>query len=298
MSTFRVSSMPDAGEFADGDAAALAWDILQRTAAHDLPATLDLTHCAHLKPYSIACLCALGELARRNGKPITAIPPKDNACLEHLGRIGLPEFFDGEWSKGNARDTNITARCVAWPPGNEGERIVEVLAPRAQLSAGMFATMVDCLDEIIRNALTHADSLVDCIVVGQAFEKSSKVEIAVLDLGRTIRGHLVTNPKHAHISSDEQAIRMACIDGVSGTPDAQLNRHGEPNSGAGLAYLRDYCESGGGQATILSGTAWTTYSGECEPVIGHLYRPFQGCLVNIRYFTERNLPSQPVHSIL
>src|SRR5690606_17590150 len=129
--------------------------------------------------------------------------------------------------------------CVAWPPGNEGERIVEILAPRAQLPPGIFAMMVDSLDEIIRNALTHADSPIDCIVVGQAFEKSSKLEIAVLDLGRTIRGHLVTNPKHAYISSEEQAIRMACIDGVSGTPDAQHNRHGEPNSDAGLAFLRD-----------------------------------------------------------
>lgn len=290
--------MPDAGEFADGDSAALAWDILRRTAAHDLPSTLDLTQCAHLKPYAIACLCALGELARRNGEPITVIPPMDIACRQHLARIGLPDFFDGEWSKGWARDTNITARCVAWPPGNEGERIVEVLAPRAQLSAGMFATMVDCLDEIIRNALTHADSPIDCVVVGQAFEKSTKVEIAVLDLGRTIRGHLVTNPKYAHVSSDEEAIRLACVDGVSGTPDAQLNRRGEPNSGAGLAYLRDYCECGRGQATILSGTAWATYSGQSEPIIGHLRRPFRGCLVNIRYFTERNLPSSVVHSIL
>lgn len=298
MSTFRVSRFPDAGEFADGNAAALAWDILKRAAAHNLPSTLDLTECTHLKPYAIACLCGLGELARRRENPIRVIPPSSESCREHLGRIGLPTFFEGEWPRGAARDTNITARCVAWPPSNEGERIVEILAPRAQLPAGMFASMVDSLDEIIRNALTHAESPIDCIVVGQAFDKSSKVEISVLDLGRTIRGHLVTNPKYAHVSSDKEAIRMACIDGVSGTPDAQLNRHGEPNSGAGLAYLRDYCESGGGQATILSGTAWITYSGDTDPVIGCLYHPFQGCLVNIRYFTERNLHSSPVRSIL
>lgn len=298
MSTFRVNGMPDGGEFADGDSAALAWDILRRTATHDLPDVLDLSDCAHLKPYAIACLCGLGELARRTRTPIRLIPPLNEPCREHLSRIGLPAFFQHDWAPCAARATNIIASCVSWPPGNEGERIVEVLAPRAQLTPGMFSMMVDCLDEIIRNALTHADSPIDCIVVGQAFEKSSKVEIAVLDLGRTIRGHLVSNPKYARVSSDEEAISMACIDGVSGTPDAQLNRHGEPNSGAGLAYLREYCESGGGQATILSGTAWTTYSGENEPVIGHLHRPFRGCLVNIRYFTERNLPPQTVHSIL
>lgn len=298
MSTFRVSAIPDAGEFADGDSAALAWDILRRTATHNRPDVLDLSECTHLKPYAIACLCGLGELARRNGTPIRVVPPQNESCREHLGRIGLPDFFQHEWARSAARDTNIIANCVSWPPGNESERIVEVLAPRAQLSPGMFSMMVDCLDEIIRNALTHADSPIDCIVVGQAFDKSAKVEVAVLDLGQTIRSHLASNPKHAQIKTDLEAIQLACIDGVSGTPDSQLNRRGEANSGAGLAYLRDYCESGGGEATILSGNAWATYSGVNKPVIGRLRHRFQGCLVNIRYFTERNLPSEPVLSIL
>lgn len=272
--TFRVCAMPDAGEFADGNSAALAWDILHRTAAHRVPETLDLSVCVHLKPYAIACLCGLAEMAKNSGASVQIVPPTNEGCSAHLARLGLPSFFSGEWATSAPRDTNISIKRVSWPPGNEGERIVEVLAPRANLAPGVFPRMVEGLDEIILNALTHAASPIDCIVAGQAFPNVGKGEVAVLDLGQTIRTHLTSNPKYAGIQTDRDAILKAMEEGVTGTPDGQRNVRGEQNSGAGLAFIRDYCESGGGELTVLSGNTWVTCSGG-TPVIGHFQGRFQ-----------------------
>jgi len=297
--TFSVSAKADGGEFVDGDSAALAWDVLRRTADHQTADVIDLSHCPHLKPYAIACLCGLAELARADRRPTRIVPPIDAGCAAHLARLGVPAFFEPEgWGAEPAWGTNVAVRRVTWPPGNEGERIVEVLSSRAELPAGVFPNMVELLDEIIRNALTHAESPIECIVAGQAFPHTQKVEVAVLDLGQTILGHLTKNPRHAGVRTHREAIFRALEDGVTGTPDGQRNRRGEQNSGAGLSALRAYCESGGGELTVLSGDVWVTSSQTRPPVIGTLYRPFRGCLVNIRYFTHGNLTPLDVEPIL
>lgn len=296
--TFRICSIPDSGGFADGNSAGLAWDILHRTATHRVPDILDLSACVHLKPYAIACLCGLAELAKNAGSSIQVIPPTNEGCYQHLSRLGLPTFFEGDWHTSLPRDSNICIHRVGWPPGNEGERIVEVLAPRTNLAPGIFPRMVEGLDEIILNALTHAASPVDCIVAGQAFPTTGKVELAVLDLGQTIKLHLTSNPKYMNVQDDESAILKALEEGVTGTPAGHRNSRGEQNSGAGLAFLREYCETGAGELTILSGNRWITCSESQSPVIGHFQGHFTGCLVNIRYYVDRNLESSNIVPIL
>lgn len=287
MDEFRVSAMADSGDFADGDSAALAWDILHRAGRHEVPDVINLADCPHLKPYAVACLCGLGILARNGGRSVRILPPYDVGCAAHLSRLGLLSFFDCDgWPVDFPRDTNITARRVGWPPGGEGERIIDVLAPRLQLPAGMFPRMVECLDEVILNAVTHAESPIDCVVVGQAFPNTQKVEVAVLDFGCTVRGHLTRNPEYSHLQTDSDAIVLALQDTVTGTPAGARNARGEQNSGAGLTLLRDYCVAGGGEFSILSGNAWVSCSSASEQVIGRLFRRFRGCLVNIRYYTS------------
>lgn len=297
LDTFYVNGMPDGGEFARGDAAALAWDILRCTGSHRIPDTIDLSRCTHLKPYSLACLCGLAELGRYNDRQITILPPTNTPCASHFARLGLPDFFACDWGSEQMRETNFRIEHVRWPLGDTSDRIMDLLAPRASLQPGMFPRMTESLDEVMRNALTHAVSPIDCIVVGQAYPATEKVDVAVLDLGQTIRSHLTQNPRYAHLSSDTEAIRTATEDGVTGTPDGEKNHRGEDNSGAGLAELREFCESGCGELTVLSGSTWITFGpdGESE---GHLHQRFQGCLVNIRYYTGNRLPEEQVDPIL
>lgn len=298
LDTFRVSHLPDAGSFAQGDSAALAWDVLHKAGRHSTPDVIDFSSCTHLKPYSIACLCGMALKAQVDGKTIRAIPPVNTGCASHLARLGVPGFFEGEWDVSEACDTNITVKKVAWPPGSEGERVVEVLAPRTDLPSGVFPRMVEGLDEIVLNALTHSGSLIDCVVAGQAFPATDKVEVAVLDFGCTIRNHLTSNPKYAQLSSDLDALTLALEDGVTGTPTGSRNARGEQNSGAGLAYLKEYCEAGGGELTVLSGDSWITVGADIEPITGRLHQRFEGSLVNIRYFTKFGLHSAAIEPIL
>lgn len=295
---FKVDPRPDGGQFADGDSAALAWDVLQQTGRHRITDVIDLSGCVHLKPYALACLCALGELGRHNGRPITLIEPGHEDCKSHLARLGVPSFFDGDWESMEPRESNLQIRRVEWPPGPTATEIVDLLAPRQDLPAGVYPEMVESLDEVITNALTHAESPVDCLVAGQAFPETKKVEIAVLDLGQTIRGHLTKHPDLHGIVDDEHAIKLAMQDGITGTPPGEKNVRGEDNSGAGLANLKAYCEAGGGEFTILSGDRWITCQPDSEPVSGTLYGGFRGCLVNIRYSAGIELPERGAEPIL
>jgi hypothetical protein len=280
-----IDGRPDRGGFAEGDDAALAWDVLKYAGSHQDVDVIDMSNCVHLKPYALACLCALAAENREAGRPVTAVPPKQSDCAEHFKRLGLPSFFNGPWQSDQPRESNLPISIVDWPPGDSGDQILELLAPRTELATGVRADLVGSLDEVILNALTHSGWPVGCVVAGQAFDGTGKVEIAVVDLGRTIRGHLASNPRYSELKTDEAAILKALEDGVTGTPDGQRNSRGDPNSGAGLAYVRAYCASGMGELTVLSGDRWITCTSDGTVVIGRLFTRFKGCLINLRFLT-------------
>lgn len=298
MSTFFVDGRPDGGGFADGNSGALKYDIIKRAGSRQVPDCIDLTECPHLKPYSVACLCSLAAVARLGGRKVGLKLPKEPAAAEHLCRLGVPDWFEcGPLPEVVRRESNLPVEQVRWPPANAADRIMEMLVPSAQLPPGVGPRMKESLDEVLRNALTHAESDIDCVVVGQSFPTTGKVELAVLDLGQSIHGHLTKNPKYAGIRGDAEAIIRATEDAVTGTVGF-LNRRGEPNSGAGLYELRKYCESGGGELTILSGDSWVTF-GNDRPVIGRLYHQrFLGCLVNVRFYTGAILRTEESEAIL
>jgi anti-sigma regulatory factor (Ser/Thr protein kinase) len=281
MSVFRVSAA-DKGDFA-GER--LAWDVLKATAKHrvSVPPWIDLSQCVMLKPYSIACLIAMGAKSGRR-TPLTL--PTNPQCLEHVVRIGLPQWFEMPSPPSlESRATNVVARQLESRPSSSfSDDVVQVLSGELRLSVGIASALATHLDEVVLNAVTHANSPIGCIVVGQAFPQNGCMEVAVVDLGQTIRGHLITNPEHAGISTDAEAIIQATTEGVTGT--VGTNRWGERNSGVGLYELRHYCESGGGEMTILSGDSFVTFQSEKEPKVHQFHGGFAGCLVNVRFFAR------------
>jgi hypothetical protein len=271
----------DAGDFKGGR---LIWDALNgiAVAKRHAPTTVDLKGLRMVRPYTLATIAALGCLGDRK---VELVLPEEGRCRVHVIRAGLLEFFTphpGVQLEPSPRAVNVKQLDqVSATFADEITRAWE--REFGEIPTGLRPRLADHLDEVIRNALTHAESQIGCIVAAQVYPNSRSVEIAILDVGQTIRGHLTKNPEHAAIETDADAIIAATTEGVTGTPAGQNNRLGEPNSGVGLFELRSYCESGGGEVSILSGTAIVTFSSEGEPRTRHFAGGFPGCLVSIKF---------------
>jgi len=277
----------DAGRFRNG---AVAWEILNaaKSIQSDALELVDLSDCLHLKPYSVALLVAYSMSMTPRPRLIL---PNDQQCAEHLIRLGVHEYFDIDNPPViDQRMTNVPVECLEDRSGSFASDAMEVWERQAKgYPPGIKQRLADHLDEVLLNSLTHADSSVGCVVCGQAFPKTETVEIAVVDLGRTIRGHLSAREQYRALD-DEQAILAAIQEGVTGT--VGLNRFNEPNSGVGLFELFSYCRQGGGELTILSGESYLTASSGKEPLTHRFRGGFPGTLVNVRFLTSLPLTRQ------
>ena len=204
------------------------------------------------------------------------VPSKDCACNAHLSRMGLFDLFDGVEGAGVVvRDTNVPIEILRTMPGTFSSRAMDIWESQmGGFAAGLKHKLADSLDEVIWNAIQHSESPIGCVVAGQAFPKTARVEVAVVDLGQTIRGHLSRKPEYSHLREDGQAIVLASVEGVTGTM-------GTDNSGAGLAELREFFESGGGQLAILSGSKYVVFAAGHGPQTHDFKGSFSGTLVNL-----------------
>lgn len=249
---------------------------------------IDLSKVRFMRPYQVAIVAALAEAQHIRGGAPSYLPPEDDRAREHLVRLGLPEIIlrtsDGAVEQ---RTTNLPIRVLVGRPdlsfGWETTRVLTGGLGR-DLPAGLEPEIAANIDEMVLNAATHSDSKIGCVVVGQAFPKTGVLEVAVLDLGMTIRGHLSQAPEHQDLSDDASAIERALEDGVTGT--IGRNRFGEPNSGAGFASLSRFLAATGGGLSILSGSAIVCTRAKGAPRIQPLKGPpFRGTLVNISFAT-------------
>jgi hypothetical protein len=277
-----VVSKADKGDFLNQK---LAWDILRQTAHHnqEIPSTIDLSQCLHLKPYSVACLAAIGA---KMGGGIPLVWPTDPPCRDHLIRLGFHNWFVvDEVPVVEQRETNVPIRQLVNTPGTFSDEAMTVWEQElGGLPGGMRQIFANHLDEMIYNALGHSRSCVGCFVVGQAFPLDGFVDVSILDLGITILGHLRQNPPYAHIGDDSEAIKRSFEEGVTGTPVGSTNLLGQPNSGVGLTELVSFCDSGGGVISVVSGNNCVCRSRNGESVFPIKHR-FEGTLVNIRFLS-------------
>lgn len=250
---------------------------------------IDLSKVRFMRPYQVAIVAALAEDQHLRGGALSYLPPEDDRAREHLVRLGLPGIILRTSDDGSVeqRTTNLPIRVLVGRPdlsfGWETTRVLTGGLGR-DLPAGLECEIAEGIDEMVLNAATHSDSQIGCVVVGQAFPKTGVLEVTVLDVGVTIRGHLSKAPKHQDLSDDASAIERALEDGVTGT--IGRNRFGEPNSGAGFASLCRFLDATGGDVSILSGSAIVCRRARGSPRVQPLKcPPFRGTLVNISFAT-------------
>lgn len=268
----------------------IAWEMLQSAAslrknggAVDL---IDLSDVRHMKPYGVAIVAAMAELSSLQGNPVTYLEPRDEQIRDHLTRLGLPAIVGQcDPMRVAPRPTNLPIRIEKTRSDNTGFEVAEMLVRELgyDLPGGLEYQIAENIDEMVLNALTHSESEVGCVIVGQAFPQASVLEVAILDLGITIPTHL--GRAVPGLPDDATAIEKAIEDGVTGTKIR--NRFGEPNSGAGLNNLAEHLAATGGELAILSGSAivWMNSLGKWGR--DDLYGPrFEGTLVNIVFSTR------------
>jgi hypothetical protein len=107
-------------------------------------------------------------------------------------------------------------------------------------------TLTFSLREILRNVAEHSNA--DSIwYAAQYWSKKNLVELSILDQGLGIRKTLSRNP-HLTINSDEDALRLSLLPGVSGRAyvgGPKLRNDEWANSGYGLFMTSQICAKGG-----------------------------------------------------
>ncbi len=271
----------DAGDFAAGS---LIWSALNelRPAMAMAPSRVDLRDLQLVRPYALAAIAAIGCLADRRA---VLLLPQTHECRDYIVRSGLLDFFQTEEQVQLSPSPRIVpVRQIERPSSSFADELASAWELEfGGLPLGLRGRLADHVDEVVRNALSHAESPIGCIVAGTVYRMKRTIELSVLDLGQTIRGHITKNPPHAHISTDHMAIVRATGEGITGTPPGQLNRLGEPNSGVGLFELRTYCEGGGGDLAIVSGDSITVFQGVSDPIDRPFAGGLPGTLVNARF---------------
>ncbi len=271
----------DQGNFVDSD---LVWSALNALgpSVQEPLQLVDLSDLHHARPYTVTAITMLGILS---GGRAELVLPANQVPRDFVIRSGIPQFFTcTEAVDLSTSPRNVPVEHLREVSPQFADRISHAWEAEFEgMPAGLRPQLAGHLDEIMLNALSHAESQMGCVVAAQVYPQLSQVEIAVLDLGQTIRGHLVKVQAYSAISDDAEAIIKATEEGVTGTPHGQVNRLGDPNSGVGLFELRQYCEEGGGEFTIASGTAIVTFGREIDPVARSFSGGLGGCLVSVRF---------------
>ncbi len=112
-------------------------------------------------------------------------------------------------------------------------------------ASNLVDTLTYTLREIMRNAVEHSesDSFQYC---GQYWQNRSTVQIAILDSGIGVKQSLSNNP-NLRIISDDQALRLSILPGISGKPlSHKIEEYDDwGNSGYGLYLTKRLCTKGG-----------------------------------------------------
>lgn len=222
---------------------------------------LELIVHAHsfFRPGGVALLCAL-LLERKALGRATGISGAQ-LKLDHLVRLGLYAHLSLE-APPLPKGRPAAGRYIPLTLISTGEEVVAVtnaicdLMVRRYDGAREFVPAVEWMTyEVVDNIVLHAQSLVPGVVCAQYYEASSRLEIAVVDLGRGLAASL---SETREVADDLEALRLAVTKGV--TRDAGVGQ------GNGLAGTLEIARTNGGTLQLFSGEGLLQQVGTTQSV--------------------------------
>ena len=152
---------------------------------------------------------------------------------------GLPYYFDDE---------------VENKIEEESSRLATILTDNDKELNFLFTYLIR---EILRNIPEHSDCT-KSIICGQAWPRTNKAEIAIIDEGKGVFESLSSNPYyHDRIYDNSDALDWATTPGISAAynPNKKRTRNISDwaNSGFGLYMVKEICKEMNGSFLIASG---------------------------------------------
>lgn len=206
-----------------------------------------------------------------------AIGHERHGYAAHMGffqSFGLSFGNDPGQAAGNDRYipiTSIRIRDLHIEACQSGVDVREILEQRARQMARVLShgesgqvevTLAYSLREILRNVIEHANAD-EVWYAAQYWPAKRLVELSILDQGWGVRKALSRNP-HLAINSDEEAIRLSLLPGISGVAfEGQQRARNDAwaNSGYGLFMTSQLCARGGSFLLCSGSTALSQEGG-------------------------------------
>jgi hypothetical protein len=165
----------DSGDFVEGR---LVWGALNALApAKSCPSDeVDLRQLSLARPYTLCAIAALGCLAQR--RAILRLPAAHDA-RDYVVRGGLLEFFDCPESAELASSRRVVpVRQLEVVSPSFADEITRAWESEfGDMPAGLRSRLADHLDEIVRNALSHAESPIGCVVAATVYPRKREVDL-------------------------------------------------------------------------------------------------------------------------
>ncbi|WP_034270647.1 ATP-binding protein [Haloechinothrix halophila] len=192
---------------------------------------IDAWHIGFVCPLDLAGMLAIAYWASAAAMPVTFRLPREPNAASYLQRMDVLRQMP--------RRTRIVGRIPPEERANLRHRLLEA-SPLTEANVNDLAERLGSLvtayypksagpavaracNELLDNAVEHGASNVGAFITAQTYTGtttgSPRLELAVCDNGIGILSHLRQNPEHQHLTTDEQALKKAMKDGITGTSD-------------------------------------------------------------------------------
>jgi hypothetical protein len=230
-----------------------------RLADYDEPELqIDARELSFVSPLELAGIAALVHAAAADHRNASLVLPETPGVTSYLQRMDLLRYLDGVASiegelpaDDRTDQSDVLQELTQLRGPNEADELAARIVPLARKHASIDVTnaVFMGMGEFLDNACTHASSEIGVFAAAQAYsgETSGRrgLELAVVDGGIGILGHLSRNPRYARFRQSVTAIRYALTPGVTGTTD---------HRGYGFSdVLREVARAGKGRLVVRSG---------------------------------------------
>jgi len=240
----------------------LSWEnVLRTVSAYNRPQVgdvlVDMSHVTFVKPCGLVTLRCWIDKELEAGVAVIVRRPMAADAFRYLQNMdffsGLDIFQNEQFHRHEQSGRFARMARIDWASDSTAIAYDLVSTLAIDDSDRVHGELFNCLEESITNLHSHARSF--GYAAAQSYNRAQpncRYEIAICDPGRGVRASLSDNDDY-RIDSDVDALRQACVQGVSGA----LYRHGpgqyQQHFGEGLFTIDTIARTTHGYFALASG---------------------------------------------